>query len=208
MLLVGLTGSIGMGKSETAKMFRDAGLPVYDADAAVHALYDVGGAAVEPIGEAFPGVVRNGAIDRDALSKFVVGDADAMKRLEAIIHPLVGKAQLDWLLDAERGGATMVILDIPLLFETGGEARVDVIVVVSAPFETQKKRVLERPGMTEEKFLGILERQTPDAEKRERADYVIDTNQGLDHARAQVADVIEALKQHTGTVWTQRKPQA
>ncbi len=208
MLLVGLTGSIGMGKSETAKMFRDAGLPVYDADAAVHALYDVGGAAVEPIGEAFPGVVKDGAIDRDALSKFVVGEGDAMKRLEAIIHPLVGKAQLDWLLEAERNGATMVILDIPLLFETGGEARVDVIVVVSAPFETQKKRVLERPGMTEEKFLGILERQTPDAEKRERADYVVDTNQGLDHARAQVADVIKALKQHTGTVWTQRKPQA
>ncbi len=208
MLLVGLTGSIGMGKSETAKMFREAGLHVYDADAAVHALYDVGGDAVAPIGEAFPGVVKNGAIDREALSKHVVGDGAAMKRLEAIIHPLVGKAQLDWLLAAEEAGATMVILDIPLLFETGGEARVDVIVVVSAPFDTQKERVLARPGMTEEKFLGILERQTPDAEKRSRADYVVDTSQGLDHARGQVAAIIDDLKPRQGTVWTKRKADA
>lgn len=208
MLLVGLTGSIGMGKSETAKMFREAGLAVYDADAAVHALYAKGGAAVEPIGAAFPGVVKDGAIDRDALSGHVVGDAEAMKRLEAIIHPLVGRAQLQWLLDAENNGATMVILDVPLLYETGGEGRVDVIVVVSAPYETQRERVLARPGMTEEKFEGILARQVPDKEKCARADFVIDTNQGLDPARQQVADIIEALKTRTGTVWTKRKSQA
>ena len=208
MLLVGLTGSIGMGKSETAKMFRDAGVPVYDADAAVHALYAAGGAAVDPIGAAFPGVVKNGAVDREALSKYVVGDGDAMKKLEAIIHPLVGQAQFDWLLAVEKEGAAMVILDIPLLYETGGENRVDVVVVVSAPFETQKERVLARPGMTEEKFLGILERQVPDAEKCAKADFVVDTNQGLEHARAQVADIIEALRGKTGTIWTKRKAQA
>ncbi len=208
MLLVGLTGSIGMGKSETAKMFRNAGLHVYDADAAVHALYAKGGAAVDPIEEAFPGVVKEGAIDREALSKHVVGDGEAMKRLEAIIHPLVGQAQIDWLLNAESDGATMVILDVPLLYETKGETRVDVVVVVSAPFEIQKERVLARPGMTEEKFMGILERQTPDAEKRDRADFVIDTSQGLDHARAQVAEIIEALTSMPGTIWTKRKAQA
>ena len=208
MLLVGLTGSIGMGKSETAKMFRAEGLHVYDADAAVHALYAEGGAAVDPIGAAFPGVVQNAAIDREALSKYVVGNDEAMKKLEAIIHPLVGQAQMTWLLNAEADGASMVILDVPLLYETGGETRVDVVVVVSAPYELQRERVLARPGMTEEKFNGILERQVPDADKRARADFVIDTSQGLDHARAQVKDVIEKLKGRRGEIWTHRKANA
>ena len=208
MLLVGLTGSIGMGKSETAKMFRAEGLHVYDADAAVHALYAKGGAAVEPIGDAFDDVVKDGAIDRDALSKHVVGNDGAMKKLEAIIHPLVGQAQISWLLNAEAEGATMVILDIPLLYETGGETRVDVVVVVSAPAELQRERVLARPGMTAEKFEGILERQVPDAEKRTRADFVIDTSRGLDHARAQVKEVIEKLKDRRGEIWTSRKANA
>ncbi len=208
MLLVGLTGSIGMGKSETAKMFRAEGLHVYDADAAVHALYAKDGAAVEPIGQAFPDVVKDGAIDRDALSKHVVGNDAAMKKLEAIIHPLVGQAQISWLLDAEAEGATMVILDIPLLYETGGETRVDVVVVVSAPYEVQRERVLARPGMTEDKFNGILERQVPDADKRARADFVIDTSQGLDHARAQVKEIIEKLRGRAGGIWTARKPNA
>lgn len=208
MLLVGLTGSIGMGKTETGNMFREAGLPVYDADAAVHALYAPGGAAVAPIGAVFSGVVKDGAIDREALSKYVVGDAEAMKRLEAIVHPLVGQAQLDWLLQVEREGASIVILDIPLLYETGGENRVDMVVVVSAPFETQKERVLARPGMTEDKFMGILERQVPDAEKCSKADFVIDTGRGLERARAQVAAIIDALKLETGTIWTKRKAQA
>ena len=208
MLLVGLTGSIGMGKSETAKIFRGEGLHVYDADAAVHELYAEGGAAVDPIGEAFPGVVKEGAIDRDALSKFVVGDGANMKKLEAIIHPLVGQAQMTWLLNAEADGATMVILDIPLLYETGGEGRVDVVVVVSAPFDLQRERVLARPGMSEEKFLGILERQVPDEEKRSRADFVIDSSQGLDHARDQVRTIIENLKGRVGEIWTARKAKA
>ncbi len=208
MLLVGLTGSIGMGKSETAKMFRAEGLHVYDADAAVHALYAKDGAAVEPIGQAFPDVVKDGAIDRDALSKHVVGNDAAMKKLEAIIHPLVGQAQISWLLDAEAKGATMVILDIPLLYETGGETRVDVVVVVSAPYEVQRERVLARPGMTEDKFNGILKRQVPDAEKRARADFVIDTSQGLDHARAQVKEIIEKLRGRDGGIWTARKANA
>jgi dephospho-CoA kinase len=205
MLLVGLTGSIGMGKSETARMFSALGVPVYDADAAVHALYDVGGAAVQPIGAAFPGAVVNGKVDRAALGAMTLGDTPAIKRLEAIIHPLVGKAQMDFLHDAESKGAALVVLDIPLLFETGGEARVDAVVVVSAPPDVQRARVLARPGMSEEKFEQILKRQTADAVKRAKAHYVIDTHLGLDHARERVAYILGDLKRREAKVWSARK---
>ncbi len=205
MLLVGLTGSIGMGKSETARMFASLGAPVYDADAAVHALYDVGGAAVDAIGAAFPGSVKDGKVDRAALGAMTLGDGAAIKRLEAIIHPLVGKAQMDFLYGADANGAEIVVLDVPLLFETGGEARVDAVVVVSAPPDVQRARVLARPGMTEEKFEQILKRQTADAVKRARAHYVIDTHLGLDHARERVAYVMEDLKRREATIWKARK---
>jgi dephospho-CoA kinase len=205
MLLIGLTGSIGMGKSETARMFARLGLPVYDADAAVHRLYAAGGAAVAPIETAFPGVAKDGAIDRAYLAARVLNDRDAMRRLEAIIHPLVGQAQMDFLLAAERDGAPMVVLDIPLLFETGGETRVDVTVVVSAPAETQRARVLARPGMTVEKFESILAKQRPDAEKRAKADAVVETGLGLDHAFAQILALVEALKGRKGAIWEQRR---
>ena len=205
MLLVGLTGSIGMGKSETAKMFAAFGVPVYDADAAVHALYDVGGLAVAPIGDAFPGAVVDGEVDRARLAALTLNDSAAIKRLEAIIHPLVGAAQMDFLHAAEARGAPLVVLDIPLLFETGGETRVDAVVVVSAPADVQRARVLARPGMTEEKFEAILKRQTADAVKRARAHYVIDTDLGLDHARERVAYILEDLKRREATIWAARK---
>lgn len=205
MLLVGLTGSIGMGKSETAKMFASLGVPVYDADAAVHALYAAGGAAVEPIGQAFPGVIKDGAIDREELGKRVLGAPDELKRLEAIIHPLVGLSQLEFLKKAEESGATMVVLDIPLLFETGGEARVDASVVVSAPADLQRERVLARPGMTTEKFEAILAKQTPDDEKREKADFIVDSSNGLDAAFKDVKQIVEALGGREGKIWEERK---
>lgn len=201
MLLVGLTGSIGMGKSETAKMFARLGIPVYDADAAVHRLYAKGGAAVAPIEAAFPGVSVDGAIDRARLSAHVLNQPEQLKKLEAIVHPLVGRAQLDFLLAAEEAGATMVVLDIPLLYETGGQARVDVVVVVSAPHHVQRARVLQRPGMTEEKFEAIFAKQVPDAEKRQRADFIVETDQGLDHAFAQVEDIVAELEGREGTVF-------
>lgn len=194
MLIVGLTGSIGMGKTETAKMFARHGVPVCDSDATVHMLYDKGGTAVEPVGAAFPGVVVDGRIDREQLSRAVVGKLDRMRELEAIVHPLVGAAQRKFVENAKAEGAAMVVLDIPLLFETGGQARVDVVVVVSAPEEMQRQRVLERPGMTPEKLEAILIKQLPDAEKRRRADFVVDTSKGLAHAEAQVVAVIDALK--------------
>lgn len=194
MKVVGLTGSIGMGKSTTAAMFREAGIPVYDADAAVHDLYDRGGAAVGPVGEAFPGVVKDGRVDREALRQKVLGDPEALKRLNAIVHPLVGQDRVRFFETAERIGADIVVLDIPLLFETGGHERVDAVVVVSAPAEMQRERVLARPGMTPERLDAILAQQTPDAEKRARAHFVVDTGQGLDHARAQVMTIIAALR--------------
>ena len=206
MLLIGLTGSIGMGKSETAKMFARLGLPVYDADAAVHELYAKGGAAVAPIEEAFPGVVKDGAIDREELGKRVLGKPEELKRLEAIIHPLVGGAQIEFLMNAEKSGAKMVVLDIPLIFETGGEARVDVVVVVSAPAEMQRERVLARPGMSVEKFEAIFAKQVPDAEKRDRADFIVDSSQGLDHAFEDVKAVVAALEGREGKIWQSRKP--
>jgi len=200
MLIVGLTGSIGMGKSETAKMFARHGVPVCDSDATVHALYDEGGSAVGPVGEAFPGVVVDGRVDRERLSCAVVGKIDAMKKLEAIVHPLVAAAQRSFIDKAAASGAHLVVLDIPLLFETGGEARVDATVVVSAPAEMQRERVLRRPGMTPKKLEAMLVKQLPDAEKRRRADFVVDTSGGLAHAEAQVVAIIEALKHRQGKI--------
>lgn len=188
--VLGLTGSIGMGKSATAAMFREAGVPVHDADAAVHALYR--GAAVPLIEAAFPGTTLDGAVDREALGKVVFGDPGALARLEAIVHPLVRKAEETFLRDATARGAPLAVLDIPLLFETGGEARCDAVVVVSAPEAVQKARVLARPGMTEERLAAILAKQWPDSRKRAAADAVIDTSQGFDVARQQVAALIRA----------------
>ena len=196
MKVIGLTGSIGMGKSTTAAMFRDAGIPVYDADAAVHAAYDVGGLAVGPVGEAFPGTVKNGRVDRQALGKAVLGDAEAVKKLNSIVHPLIGRDRAKVFEAAQAAGADMIILDVPLIFETGGEKNMDAVIVVTAPADLQRERVLAREGMTSERLAGILSHQTPDAEKRARADYVIDTGQGLEHARSQVQAVIEALRRN------------
>ncbi len=201
MLLVGLTGSIGMGKSETAKMFARHGVPVCDSDATVHALYDKGGAAVEPVGAMFPEVVVDGRIDRERLSRHVVGKPEAMRKLELVVHPLVALAQRAFLERAAASGATMVVLDIPLLFETGGKARVDAIVVVSAPEDVQRRRVLGRSGMTAEKLEAILKKQMPDAEKRALADFIVDTGQDLAHAEAQVVAIIEALKSRRPNIW-------
>jgi len=195
MIIVGLTGSIGMGKSTTSTMFEAEGVPVYDSDAAVHALYASGGAAVAPVEAAFPGVVVDGAIDRARLSAAVVGDAEALQKLEAIVHPLVGAHRIGFFEDAQAQGHDIVVLDVPLLYETGGDKKVHKVVVVSAPAEVQRTRVLARPEMTEAKFEAILARQTPDAEKRARADFVIDTGQGLDAAHQQVRDLLAALRQ-------------
>jgi dephospho-CoA kinase len=194
VILIGLTGSIGMGKSTTAAMFRDAGVPVYDADAAVHDLYDRGGAAVGPVGEAFPGTVKDGRVDREALRQAVLGDPEALKRLNAIVHPLVGRDRLGFFQKAEADGADMVVLDIPLLFETGGHANVDAIVVASAPAGLQRERVLARPGMTPDRLDSILAQQLADAEKRARAHFVVDTSHGLETARARVGEIIAALR--------------
>lgn len=194
MLVLGLTGSIGMGKTETAKMFRSLGIPVFDADAAVHQLYAKGGAAVAAVEQAFPGVTVDGAIDRNRLGQAVLGNADAIAALEKIVHPLVRQAQIDFRSRAEAEGADIAVLDIPLLYETGGEARVEKVVVVSAPADVQRKRVLQRPGMTEEKLDAILAKQLPDPEKRARADFVIETDRGLDDAMQQVKALVETLR--------------
>ncbi len=192
MIVLGLTGSIGMGKSTTAGFFREAGIPVHDADASVHALY--GGKAVEPVGAAFPGVVVDGRIDRAALGAVVLKDADAMKRLEAIVHPLVRSEEQQFLANARKSGADMVVLDIPLLFETGGDARVDGVVVVSCGEVEQRRRVLARPEMTVEKFEVILARQLPDAQKRQRADFTVDSGLGFEAARQQVEAIIAQIR--------------
>ncbi|MFG1421932.1 dephospho-CoA kinase [Roseixanthobacter liquoris] len=191
MWILGLTGSIGMGKSATARLFRAEGVPVYDADAAVHALYR--GAAVAPVEAAFPGVTKDGAIDRPALSARVLGDGEAMKRLEAIVHPLVRAQEMAFLDEARAAGARLVVLDIPLLFETGGDRRVDAVAVVSAPPAVQKRRVLERVGMTGERFAAILAKQLPDSLKRTRAHFLIDTGRGFESARHQVRGIVRAL---------------
>jgi dephospho-CoA kinase len=194
MIVIGLTGSIGMGKSTTAAMFAAEGVPVYDADAQVHILQGPGGAAVAPIEEAFPGVVKNGAVDRGALGARVLGDPEAIKRLESIVHPLLGASRTAFFERAETDGVDMVVLDIPLLFETGGEKRVDAVVVVSAPEQMQRERVLARPGWGADRLDAVLAKQMHDAEKRARAHFVIDTSQGLDPARDQVRRVISALR--------------
>jgi dephospho-CoA kinase len=195
MIIVGLTGSIGMGKSTVAAMFAEEGAPGFDSDAAVHALYAPGGAAVAPVEAAFPGVTKDGAIDRVALSKQVVGNDVAIKRLEEIVHPLVRQAQMQFLQDQRDAGTAVVILDIPLLFEGGGAQLVDKTIVVSAPPDVQRARVLGRPGMTAEKFEAILARQMPDAEKRARADFVIETGGSFEDTRAQVRAVLDALRE-------------
>jgi dephospho-CoA kinase len=193
MIRLGLTGSIGMGKSTTAKMFAGEGAPVFDADAEVHRLYAIGGAAVGPVEAAFPGVARGGAIDRETLSAEVVGRPEALARLEAIVHPLVGAAREAFLDRAERSGHRVVVLDIPLLFEAGREDEVDAIVVVTAPHHVQRARVLERPGMTVERFDALHARQVPDAEKRARADFVVDTGAGRARAREQVRQILATV---------------
>ena len=193
MVILGLTGSIGMGKSTTAALFREGGVPVFDADAAVHALYR--GAAVAPVEELFPGVTAGGTVDRELLRQRVLDDPSVLRRLEAIVHPLVRAERAAFLAAAKAGGAPLAVLDVPLLCETGGEAEVDAVAVVTAPAAVQKARVLARPGMTEARFSAILAQQVPDAEKRARARFVIDTGAGLDAARARVAAVIAALEQ-------------
>ena len=208
MLIIGLTGSIGMGKTETAKMFVRHGVPVCDSDATVHMLYDIGGLAVGPIQALFPEAVVAGRVDRDLLGRAVLGKPGAMKKLEAVVHPLVGLAQRTFLETAAASGAKMAVIDVPLLFETGGEKRVDVVVVVSAPQEIQRQRVLARPGMTPEKFELILAKQVSDAEKRRRADFVVDSSKGLEHAERQVVAIIEALKHRPGNIWTANQQHA
>jgi dephospho-CoA kinase len=188
MFILGLTGSVGMGKSATAKMFADEGVPVHDADAAVHALYE--GEAVPLIEAAFPGTTASGKVDRGKLGERVLGHPEEIKRLERIVHPLVARVRDDFLAKAERGGAKIALLDIPLLYETGGETRCDAVVVVSAPAEVQRERVLARPGMTDAKLAAILTKQMPDADKRARADFVVDTSRGFDAAREQVRDIL------------------
>jgi dephospho-CoA kinase len=192
MFVLGLTGSLAMGKSTTARYFIEAGVPLHDADATVHRLYE--GEAVAAIEAAFPGTSVDGKIDRQALSRQVVGDKAAMQRLEAIIHPLVRAEEEKFLRAAGDAGAPVVVLDIPLLFEVGADRRVDAVAVVSAPADVQRARALERPGMTEDKFSDLLARQIPDAEKRRRADFVIDTSMGYDAAREQVASVLRSVK--------------
>ena len=209
MILLGLTGSIAMGKSRAAERFRAFGVPVFDSDAHVHAVMAPGGAAVALVTAAFPGCLGTAqGIDRAALGRMVLGRPAELRRLEAILHPLVGAARERFLRRACRAGAELVVLDVPLLFETGGETRVDAVVVVSAPAHIQRERVLARPGMTTEKFEAILRRQTEDAVKRAKAHYVIDTSLGLDHARERVAYVLEDLKRREATVWRQRKDAA
>jgi dephospho-CoA kinase len=188
MRILGLTGSIGMGKSTTAKLFIEAGVPVYDADAAVHKVYE--GEAAPAIEAAFPGTTVDGKVDRARLSARVVHDQAAIKQLEQIVHPMLGASRQKFLEEAERSGALVVVMDIPLLFETGGEKRVDAVVVVSTDAATQRERILARGTMTSEALDGILARQLPDAEKRKRADFVVDTSHGLDPVRAAIRDIL------------------
>jgi dephospho-CoA kinase len=191
MFILGLTGSLGMGKSTTARLFAEEGVPVHDADAVVHRLYE--GEAVPAIERAFPGTTVDGRVDRNKLSARVLSDAEALRRLEAIVHPLVQQAERSLLAQARARGENVAVLDIPLLFETGGDQRVDAVVVVSAPPEVQRARVLERPGMTVDKLEAMLARQMPDAEKRRRADFVVDTAHGFEAARAQVRAILAAV---------------
>jgi len=191
MLILGLTGSIGMGKSTTAKLFAEAGVPVYDADATVHKLYE--GEAVAAIEATFPGTTADSKVDRAKLSARVVHDPAAMKRLEEIVHPMLGASRQKFFDDAKASGAAVVVVDVPLLFETGGEKRVDAVVVVTTSPENQRERVLARGTMDEQKLDAIIARQMPDAEKRKRADFVVDTSHGLDPVRAQIRDILKQV---------------
>jgi dephospho-CoA kinase len=190
MFILGLTGSIGMGKSTTAKFFAEEGVPVHDSDAVVHRLYE--GEAVPAIEAAFPGTTANGKVDRDRLSKHLIAHPGDFKKLEALVHPLVRAKEQKFLVDAEKRGAKVVVLDIPLLYETAGDARCDAVVVVSAPAEVQRARMEER-GMSDARFDAIIARQVPDAVKREKADFVVDSGQGFEHARAQVREILRAV---------------
>lgn len=189
--LIGLTGSLGMGKTTTATFFAEAGVPVHDSDAYVHRLY--AGEAVAPIEAAFPGTTSDGKVDRDKLAARVLGDPEALKHLESIVHPLVRDGTARFVAAAERSGAPAALVDIPLLFETGQADRFDAIVVVTAPPELQRARAMQRPGMTAEKFDAIRAKQMPDAEKRRRADFVVDTSQGMEAARARVGEILAAI---------------
>ena len=191
MFILGLTGSLGMGKSTTARFFAEEGIPVHDADAVVHRLYD--GEAAAAIEAAFPATTVGGKVDRDKLAARVLADAAALKRLETIVHPLVQEAERRLLAEAQARGEKVAVLDIPLLFETGGQDRVDAVVVVSAPPEVQRSRALERPGMTVDKLDAILAKQMPDQEKQRRADFVVDTSRGFEAARAQVRAILDAV---------------
>ncbi len=186
-----LTGSLGMGKSTSAKFFAEAGVPVHDSDAVVHALYE--GEAVPVIEQAFPGSTANGKVDRGKLAAIVLDDPAALRRLEAIVHPMVKAARDRFLAEAQARGEKVVVIDIPLLFETAAEGACDAVVVVSAPPDIQRQRVFGRPGMTEDKYTAILTKQMPDAEKRRRADFVVDTSKDFGHARAQVRDILQAV---------------
>ena len=201
MIVLGLTGSIGMGKSTASAMFRRMGIPVYDSDASVHVVLGKGGAAVGPIGAAFPGVVVDGAVDRQALGKRVFGDDAALKSLEAIVHPLVRRVQDDFLKRCAARRCPLVVLDIPLLFEVRLDIRCDAAIVVSAPAFIQAARVLARPGMTREKFDGILARQMPDAEKRRRADFVVSTGCGRRPTLNRLREIVTLLSGRRGTKW-------
>ena len=196
--VLGLTGSIGMGKSATAGLFRELGVPVHDADAAVHALYS--GRAAPRIEAEFPGTVRDGIVDRGRLGAIVLADPAAMRRLEGIVHPMVRDEETAFLRGAVVAGAPLAVLDIPLLYETGGAGRCDAVLVVTAPPAVQRARVLARPGMDEAKFAAIGAKQTPDAEKRRRADFIVDTGGGFDAARRQVADIVSAVSGRPGRV--------
>ena len=208
MYLIGLTGSIGMGKTQTAALFEEEGVPRYDADAAVHGLYEVGGAAVGPIGEMFPEAVRDGVVDRAALGRIVLKDGAKLAALEKMVHPLAGATQVDFLNAQMAAGATHVLLDIPLLFETGGHEIVDCVVVVSAPPDIQRARVLERPGMTEEKFADILAKQVPDSDKRAAADFIVDSSVSVADAHRQVKEILAAVRDRKGTVLQARLDRA
>jgi dephospho-CoA kinase len=192
MFILGLTGSVGMGKSVTANYFAKEGVPVHDADAAVHRLYE--GEAVAPIEAAFPGTTADGKVDRGKLANRVLGDPAALLKLEGIVHPLVRREAERFLAAAEKNGADIAVLDIPLLFETGGEKRCDAVVVVSAPPEVQRERVMARPGMTAENFAAILAKQMPDAEKRANADFIVDSSKGFEAAQAQVRGILAAIR--------------
>ena len=191
MIILGLTGSIGMGKSTTAKLFAEAGVPVYDADTAVHQLYE--GEAAPAIEAAFPGTTVDGKVDRPKLSARVVHDPAAMKQLEQIVHPMLGASRQKFFADAERAGAPVAVVDVPLLYETGGEKRVDAVVVVTTSPENQRARIMARGTMTSEALDSILARQLPDAEKRKRADFVVDTSDGLDPVRVQISDILQQV---------------